>query len=138
MNVKKSKTKSGFLLILFTTLFIAGGQLLFNLASKTFEFSINGIFFNYFMWAGFIAYAGGLLTLIFGLKEGELTILYPLLSLSYIWVLIFSVIFFDNTLTILKTAGTLSIVVGIIIITKKTSNDESKTKKFSKRGLKNG
>lgn len=129
MSKKYSKSNKGYLLILFTTLFVAGGQLLFNLASNIFEFTIQGIFLNYFMWVGFIVYAGGLLTLIFGLKEGELTVLYPLLSLSYVWVLISSVIFFDDKLTLLKVLGTVSIIFGIIIITKKGELIEKTVKK---------
>lgn len=129
MGKKDSKRNKGYILILFTTLFVAGGQLLFNLASDIFAFSFQGIILNYFMWLGFIVYAGGLLTLIFGLKEGELTVLYPLLSLSYIWVLISSVLFFNDSLTLLKVAGTVSIVFGIIIITK----NDKKTKKVVKK-----
>ena len=53
---------------------------------------------------------------IFALKGGEVTVLYPIIATSYIWVGIFSWIIFGESLGILKFAGIFAIVIGVAVL----------------------
>lgn len=107
----------GFFLILLTTIFTSIGQMFFNFASDDFAFNIQGIIFNPNLWFGAIIYGLGIIVLIFGLREGEFTSLFPVLSLSYIWVIVISAIVFQEPITFLKIIGTIVIAAGVSIIT---------------------
>ena len=45
----------------------------------------------------------------------QLSYAYPFLSLSFVLVLVFSAVFFNETLTMPKLLGTLLVVVGVIV-----------------------
>ena len=104
------------LLAIATTVFIALGQVLFKLASATFNFTVEGFILNYWAWIGFSAYALGLLSLTLSLREGELILIYPVLSLSYIWVQIASFILFSEIISPQKIIGTLIIIAGVSVL----------------------
>ncbi|MGD0200417.1 MAG: EamA family transporter [Bryobacteraceae bacterium] len=53
---------------------------------------------------------------VLGVKHGELSVLYPLVSLSYIWALLWSRLFFKEPFTKNKLAGLALILVGIAFI----------------------
>ncbi len=53
---------------------------------------------------------------VLGLREGELTILYPLVSLGYIFTFIWSRIFFKEPFTTNKFIGLSLVVVGIVLL----------------------
>jgi drug/metabolite transporter (DMT)-like permease len=53
---------------------------------------------------------------VLGLKHGELSVLYPLVSLSYIWALIWSKVFFKEPLTKHKFYALLLILAGIALV----------------------
>jgi drug/metabolite transporter (DMT)-like permease len=47
------------------------------------------------------------------LKHGELSMLYPFVALSFVWVALISWRFFGETITSLKIAGIVAIIAGI-------------------------
>jgi drug/metabolite transporter (DMT)-like permease len=51
-----------------------------------------------------------------GIRRGELTILYPMVSLGYIFTLLWSKLFFDEPFTRNKFAGLALIVLGIVFL----------------------
>lgn len=53
---------------------------------------------------------------IVAIKNGELTVLYPMVSLGYIWTLLWSRIFFKEPLTREKFLGLFLILVGVSCI----------------------
>jgi drug/metabolite transporter (DMT)-like permease len=53
---------------------------------------------------------------VLGVKHGELSVLYPLVSLSYIWALLWSRIFFKEPFTKNKFLGLALILAGIAFI----------------------
>lgn len=72
----------------------------------------------YEVLGGFILHAIAAAVLIYLFKKGEVSILFPVFATNYIWVNIFSYIFFDEPLTILKWAGILCIIAGAIILSR--------------------
>jgi len=51
-----------------------------------------------------------------GIKNGELSVLYPMVSLGYVWTLLWSRIFFKEPVTKSKFAALGLILVGIVLI----------------------
>jgi len=51
-----------------------------------------------------------------GLKNGSLTVLYPLVSLGYVWTLIWSRLLFDEPFNRSKVLGLALILIGVVFI----------------------
>ncbi len=107
----------GVLLVLLASLLATAAQILFKRASATLVWNPIGLIANADLVAGFIIY--GLVALIFvtALKDGELTILYPVLAMNYVWTSIAAPLLFpEDSLNILKVAGIVLIVAGVSAI----------------------
>jgi len=74
------------------------------------------ILLNYNIWLGFVFYGIGALMLIYALKYGELSVLYPVIATSYIWVALLSLFLFSEPLNFFKVIGILLIVLGVSLI----------------------
>jgi multidrug transporter EmrE-like cation transporter len=68
--------------------------------------------------AGLAVYGLGAILMILALKHGELSVLYPLLSLSYVWVAILSVLLFHESMPTPKIAGICIIMAGVATLGK--------------------
>lgn len=56
------------------------------------------------------------LAYVVALRQGELSVLYPLVSMGYIWTLLWSALFLKERITRNKVLGLLLIVLGIVLI----------------------
>lgn len=102
------------------TLLGAAGQVLMKLGANTLGASTSPVdmlltppvFFGYALY--------GLMTLlfVFALRNEELSILYPIIALTYVWVAGLSALFFQEPLTVLRLAGVLVIVAGVTVLGK--------------------
>jgi undecaprenyl phosphate-alpha-L-ara4N flippase subunit ArnE len=54
--------------------------------------------------------------LIIALKGGEVTVLYPIIATSYVWVAFGSSYFFGEIISLLRWTGIIFIIIGIIMI----------------------
>ena len=54
--------------------------------------------------------------LIFALRDGELSVIYPIIALNYVWVTILSLIFFHETMNPFKATGIAVIVLGVMVL----------------------
>ncbi len=54
--------------------------------------------------------------MIFALRDGELSILYPIIALTYVWVTILSVLFFHESLNFFKLLGVTVVVAGVAVL----------------------
>ncbi|MBI2558562.1 hypothetical protein HYW20_04520 [Candidatus Woesearchaeota archaeon] len=104
------------LLILFTTLLTSSAQLLYKFGSSTLSFDIIGILTNYYLIAGILLYAVGGILMIVSFRGGEVSVLYPIIATSYIWVSFLSMYFLNEAMNIFKWLGVISIIAGIISI----------------------
>ena len=73
------------------------------------------LFFGYSMNAGMAV------LLILALKDGELSILYPIISLSYVWVNLLSMYFFHEHMNFWKAVGIALIIGGVGLLGKVSS-----------------
>lgn len=62
---------------------------------------------------GLAIYGLGAILMIIALKHGELSVLYPLISLSYVWVAVLSVVLFHETMPVTKIVGICVIMAGV-------------------------
>lgn len=72
--------------------------------------------FNWRLGAGVAAFVLSSVFFVAGVRNGELTVLYPLLSLGYLWTLVWSRLFFGEPLTRAKFAGLGLILCGIVCL----------------------
>lgn len=77
---------------------------------------LRSIILNWELFTGIGIY--GLTTILFipALKGGELSILYPLVGLSYVWVCVYSSILLKEKMNLLKWAGIGVIILGVTFI----------------------
>lgn len=66
--------------------------------------------------AGYALYAVFCVMMILALREGELSVIYPIISLAYIWVTVLSYFIFHDTLNSLKLIGILSVILGVAML----------------------
>lgn len=104
-------------LVLLCTLLTSTAQIIYKFGIEPFNI--------YLILLGLIIYGIAAAILITALKGGELSVLYPLIATSYIWVSLFSPVFFpSDTMNFLKWTGIAFIMFGISFIglgTKKES-----------------
>jgi drug/metabolite transporter (DMT)-like permease len=111
-------SKYAILGMIICTILIAFGQVFLKMAADSFKFSFNDIIGNYYIFIALFLYGLGLIVMILSFKYGEISVLYPLLALSFIWVFILSTIILGETLNWFKISAILFIVIGIVLITR--------------------
>ena len=99
------------------------GQLFLKLGSKNLSFSFE-IIKNHYLLLGVFFYVLAVILLIISFKFGELSILYPILSLSFVWTTILSFTILNESMNIFKIIAIIFIVFGVSLISR-----NSKTKK---------
>ncbi len=104
-------------LVLVCTVFTSMAQILFKFASFSFSLDIVSIATNYFFISGLVLYAVAAGLLIAALKRGELSVVYPVVATSYIWVSILSsMVFPTDAMTMMKWAGIFIIMAGVSFV----------------------
>lgn len=74
------------------------------------------LFLNSRLALGVALFCASSLAYVVGLRQGEISVLYPLVSLSYIWTMLWSWLFLKERMTRNKFLGIGLIVVGIVFI----------------------
>lgn len=104
------------LLVLMASFIGSFGAVFLKAASTRFVLNVRTLLTNYWLMAGIALYLLSSYFFVLGVRKGELTILYPLVSLGYIWTLFWSRLFFNEPLTRNKFAGLGMIIGGIILL----------------------
>ena len=78
--------------------------------------NLRSVLFNWPLMAGIGTYLLSSVFFVLAVKHGELTLLYPLVSLGYIWTFLWSRIFFKEPMTNAKFAGLGLILFGIMLL----------------------
>ncbi len=119
----------GIALLQISALSIAVGQLLWKFADVG---DLSGILSGGFLGIvkvfirllpGFIIYAFGALVMTIGLGYGELSVLQPINSMSYVFALILSAIFLTEPISWIAIVGIFVTIAGVIIIGASEKND---------------
>jgi multidrug transporter EmrE-like cation transporter len=82
------------------------------------QITLPALLANWQLWAGLSLYGVSTGLLILALRDGELSLLYPVISLTYVWVTILSVLVFHERMTPGKIAGIATICTGVALLGK--------------------
>lgn len=104
------------LMVLISSFIGSFGAVFLKSGAERLHFSILGMLRNYHLMIGVAFFLTSSYFFVLGVREGELTILYPMVSLGYIWTLLWSRLFFKEPLTRNKLAGLGLIIGGIVFI----------------------
>lgn len=77
---------------------------------------VGSLLQNWYLFTGVGLYLLSSLFFLKGIQKGELTILYPMVSLSYVWTLVWSRMFFGEPLTRQKFMGLAMILGGVAFL----------------------
>ena len=103
-------------LVILAGLVGAFGPILLKKASAKRLSKIKSLATNYHLFGGVSLYGIGTVLFIPALKGGELSVLYPFVALSYIWVSLLSVKFLGEKMNRTKWIGIALIIIGVTFI----------------------
>ena len=107
---------SSMLLVLVATFFGSFGAVFLKSGSQKIRHGLRYLIFNAHLAAGVALFLASSAFYVLGLKRGEVSVLYPMVSLANIWTLLWSRLFFKEPITRAKTMGLLLIMVGVCFI----------------------
>tara|TARA_Y100000310_G_scaffold45638_1_gene42523 strand:+ start:276 stop:626 length:351 start_codon:yes stop_codon:yes gene_type:complete len=92
------------------------GPILLKIGTERGLGSIKKIITNYFIWSGLALYGIGTALFIPALKGGELSVLYPIVALTYVWVSLLSKKILKEEMNKFKWLGVFIIILGVVFI----------------------
>jgi uncharacterized membrane protein len=102
--------------VIFTTLLTSMGQILYKKAADNLVFTFLGLITNVYLIVGVMVYGIAGILVIIALRGGEVSVLYPIIATSYIWVSFLSIYFLAESMNIWKWLGVSTIFLGIVMI----------------------
>jgi multidrug transporter EmrE-like cation transporter len=75
-----------------------------------------GIFTTRLLFEGYCLYGLSTVLLVLALRQGELSLLYPVFTLTYVWVTVLSMIIFHDSMNAFKLAGISTIIAGVAVL----------------------
>jgi drug/metabolite transporter (DMT)-like permease len=92
------------------------GAVFLKLGANHLHRNVLSLFINWRLAIGVVFFVASSLLYLKGIREGELTILYPMVSLGYVWTLFWSRLFFKEPFTRNKFLGLGLILLGIVFL----------------------
>ena len=105
------------ILLIISTLMGASGAILFKKASKDISLNLKKLITNWPLILGAVLYAGASIVFVYALKLEELSVLYPMTALSYVWATIGAWRLYKENITTKKIIGIALIILGVVVIT---------------------
>jgi multidrug transporter EmrE-like cation transporter len=107
---------SSILLVIVASVFGSFGMVFFKAGAASVTGGLRSLIFNWRVIAGITLYGLSSVFFVLAMKHGQLSILYPLVSLGTVWTLLWARLFFGEPLTKMKFAAVGLIVAGIIFL----------------------
>ena len=104
------------IVVLISSLYGAIGPILCKIGTKNLSLSFKNILFNKNLILGYLIWGSSFIPLILAFKGGDATVLVPLMSTGYVWVILFSIRFLKERMNYNKWLGISFIVFGSILI----------------------
>lgn len=105
------------ILLLFVANLIGSyGAIQLKKGSIKFSFNLRAFFKNYNILFGVFLYGIATLIYIVALKTGELSVIYPMVSMAYVFVCLFSVKFLNEKMNKTRWLAVFIIILGITLI----------------------
>lgn len=121
---REAARNRGVLLVLVCTLIGAAAQILMKMGGN----GLAGVgladllarpsllLLNLPLFGGYCLYGISTVLLVLALRNGQLSVLYPVIALTYVWVLLLSTVVFSERLNLFKIAGVMAIVAGVGVL----------------------
>jgi multidrug transporter EmrE-like cation transporter len=103
-------------MVVAATVIGAFGPILLKKASQRKLSDVRSLMQNYPLMGGISLYGISTVIFILALRGGQLSVLYPLVSLGYIWVSLLSIKYLGEKMNLLKWCGILCIIIGVSFI----------------------
>ncbi len=103
-------------LVLIATLIGACGALFLKYGAERLTRKNKLTFFNSRLLVGVFFYGLSSVFFLYALKGGELSVLYPITSLSYVWISLLSIKMLGEKMNFFKWLGIAAILVGVTLI----------------------
>ena len=114
---RNSATTRAMALVFLCTLSGAAAQVLIKYGTNHLtQEGLLGYLSNLPLIAGLLLYGVNTVLMVLALRQGHLSVLYPIIALTYVWVTILSPMFFVDHLNVFKGAGVALIVAGVSLI----------------------
>ena len=103
-------------LAIICTVFTSVGQVLWKFGLTRIEFTNLWTLINVPFIFGFVSYGLGAVFMLLAFKYGELSLVYPFISASYVWVILLSMYLFSDVMNWWKWFGVIIIVVSVCLL----------------------
>jgi multidrug transporter EmrE-like cation transporter len=115
------KRRRSFVLVFLCTLVGAAAQMLIKTGASTvtrpgFFGAVVAMLTNGPLFAGYCLYGLNTILMVLALKDGELSVVYPVIALTYVWVTLLSMMIFHEPMNLLKGIGIGVIVAGVAVL----------------------
>ena len=108
--------RKAILLVFSCTVLGAAAQILMKVGMGHFVPEVVAGVTNFPLIAGYTLYGINTLMLVLALREGELSMLYPIIALTYVWVTLLSYLLLREPPNLFKNAGIVTIVIGVAVL----------------------
>ena len=121
-KAKNSENKSGspkwksILLMVIGTFFTSSAQITYKMGASRLALSFQGTLGNIPLISGLVLYAISALIFIIVLKRLELSVAYPLISLSFVWVALSSSFLLGESVSPANIIGIVLVIAGVSFI----------------------
>ena len=115
-NADAAARRRSVLLVFACTVLGAAAQLFMKVGMTRFQPTIPALITNIPLIIGYALYGINTLMLIVALREGELSMLYPIISLTYVWVTLLSYLLLHEPPNVYKNIGITIIVAGVGVL----------------------
>ncbi len=113
----KVKTPLSSIILVSLSAFLAAlGQVLYKVAVIHVKNNMSMLILSPWLYLGFTLYGIALIFMVLGLRKGDLSTLFPLMAMSFVWVSVFSVILLKESFPMLRGFGVGFIVAALIIL----------------------
>jgi uncharacterized membrane protein len=116
VSAPAASRRKSILLVFACTVLGAGAQLLIKIGMSHFQPTVAALLTNYPLIGGYVLYGINTLMLVLALKDGELSMLYPIIALTYVWVTLLSYVVLSEPPNAWKNVGIGVIVIGVAVL----------------------
>ena len=108
--------RNSFLLVFACTITGAAAQLLIKHGMDHFSPHLLALVTNIPLIAGYALYGINTLMMVLALKNGEMSMLYPIIALTYVWTTLASYTLLHEPSNVYKNVGIATIVLGVAVM----------------------
>ena len=116
MPANAAARRKSIALVFACTVLGAAAQILMKVGMTHFSPHPIAVVTNMPLMAGYVLYGINTLMLVLALREGELSMLYPIIALTYVWVTLLSYTMLHEPPNVFKNLGIATIVIGVAVL----------------------